>query len=221
MRAINSPVVLLGRLPIFIRVEPKFSILRIITAGPRRRQMGPSPKSAARAVVSIFEISVWGCLGTIAQTSRRHCTCYQPSIALRSSRAEVIPRPVGEIASDHRSVGGRQTASLYRGARSRGSFPARPFFKGREVECDRKLESCTFHRWRGAAVEADHIAQFVVLPAETSSIYARRDEPVGFVTGLGIAVASICGAKISSLTPVQAKTEPRGDASSGELLASS
>src|SRR6266567_2908623 len=61
-----------------------------------------------------------------------------------------------------------------------------------------------------ADVEADHIAQFVVLPAGTSNIYARRDEPVGFVTGLGIAVASICGARISSSTPVQAKTERSG-----------
>jgi uncharacterized membrane protein YfhO len=31
----------------------------------------------------------------------------------------------------------------------------------------------------------------IVLPAGTSNIYVRRDEPVGFVTGLGIAVALI------------------------------
>jgi hypothetical protein len=31
----------------------------------------------------------------------------------------------------------------------------------------------------------------IVLPAATSNVYVRRDEPVGFLAGLGIAVALI------------------------------
>jgi hypothetical protein len=60
----------------------------------------------------------------------------------------------------------------------------------------------------------------IVLPAGTSNIYVRRDEPVGFVTGLGIAVASIMALGFLLRRPSKQKlSEARG--SSDELPASS
>src|ERR1700730_16809472 len=73
MRAINSPVVLLGRLPIFIGVAPKFFILLIITGGPHRRQMGPIAESAARGTAQSSMsrsdgVMTWHCCTNESQT---------------------------------------------------------------------------------------------------------------------------------------------------------
>lgn len=60
----------------------------------------------------------------------------------------------------------------------------------------------------------------IVLPAGTSNIYVRRDEPVGFVTGLGIAVALIMALGFLLRRPSKQKLSEAG-ASSDELPASS
>jgi hypothetical protein len=60
----------------------------------------------------------------------------------------------------------------------------------------------------------------IVLPAGTSSIYTRRDEPVGFVTGLGIAVALIMALGFLLRRPSKRELSEAGG-SSDELPASS
>jgi uncharacterized membrane protein YfhO len=60
----------------------------------------------------------------------------------------------------------------------------------------------------------------IVLPAGTSNIYVRRDEPVGFVTGLGIAVALIMALGVLLRRPSKQELSGAGS-SSDELLASS
>jgi len=60
----------------------------------------------------------------------------------------------------------------------------------------------------------------IVLPAGTSNIYVRRDEPVGFLTGLGIAVALIMALGFLLRRPSKQKLSEAGG-SSDELPASS